>query len=393
VINQIRADVWRYISQAAQREEELSLEASALLQMTPAEVRSLGRIQFILSDAAGRLIDGMHSLSRRLATTAIPEEEHSFERVRGPIRWGATLAERAASGMPHLYVTAPARRAFQTPENEVLVHALDAIRDEGKRTGWYRKGKELAPVIRERVNGAERWLRTRSLSEVEQHPITPRLVARVRTGRAARRYAAAIEVTQLHRKYLRRLDRNAIRSAVENFALVASADEVLLELLVLFAVEHALDEQGWEISLPGVVSGGGVALACRRGDQQLEVSYQSTPAGLSRESRYGQVQRIHGFAPVGPLRPDLVLRFSSGHQLRWVIVEVKGIQREVKDSARAALQNLLAYRRAFDPALSGQTGTYGLGIAWGEDLAPRLGSEVMLCSPDTVGEALALLTA
>ena len=393
VIKQIREDVWRYVSQASKREEDLSLEASALLQMTPAEVRSLGRIQFILSDAAGRLIDGMQTLSRRLATTAIPEEEHGFERVRGPIRWGATFAERAASGMPHLYVTAPARRAFQTPENEVLVHALGAIREEGRRTGWYRKGTDLSPIIRQRVSGAERWLRTRALTEVEKHPITPRLIARVRGGRAARRYEPALDVVQLHRKYLRRLDREAIRRAVEEYALVASSDEVLLELLALFAVQRALKQQGWSVDLPGIVRGSGAVIQGARSSKRIDVYYQRTPPELSRGSRYGEVQRLHNFDAIGGLRPDLIFRLGSPSGVRWLLVEVKGIQREAKDSAREALQNLLAYRRAFDPVLSEQDGTYGLGIAWGEDLSPRAGSEVMLCTPDTVGTALELLTA
>ena len=67
-------------------------------------------------------------------------------------------------------------------------------------------------------------------------------------------------------------------------------------------------------------------------------------------------------------------------------MEVKGLAREVQESARDALQNLLAYRRAFDRVLSSQDGTYGLGIAWGEELAPR-DSEAMLCTPDTLGES------
>src|SRR4051794_35383020 len=110
VIRDIRKDVWRYLTAAATTESELILEASALLQMSPAHVRTLGSIQFITADAVGRLLDGMPALSRRLRTSAVPEEEKSAERVRGAIRWGATIAERAASGLPQLYVTAPARR-------------------------------------------------------------------------------------------------------------------------------------------------------------------------------------------------------------------------------------------------------------------------------------------
>src|SRR5262249_22486382 len=157
--------------------------------------------------------------------------------------------------------------------------------------------------------------------------------------------------------------------------LVASSDEVLLELLALFAVEHALKEQDWSINLPGIVGGTGAVIRGVRGQQAIEVYYQRVPMKLSQASRYGEVQRIHEFDAIGGLRPDLIFRIESPSGTRWLVVEVKGIQREAKDSAREALQNLLAYRRAFDPVLAEQSGTYGLGIAWGEDLTPRPNSE------------------
>jgi hypothetical protein len=74
-----------------------------------------------------------------------------------------------------------------------------------------------------------------------------------------------------------------------------------------------------------------------------------------------------------------------------VVVEAKlGITRSVEDSARAALQDLLGYRRAFDEVLAQQDGPYGLGLAWGADLAASE-DEILLCSPDQIGQALALL--
>jgi hypothetical protein len=391
VIEEIRADVWRHVTQAARAEDELTLEASALLQMKSREVRTLARIQFIMSEAAQRLIDQMPYLSRRLTNTAIPEEERSTERVRGAIRWAATFAERAATGLPHVYVTAPSRRAFQTQENEVLIHALRAIRDEGRRTGWDRRGEHLSPTIRKRVDGAERWLRTRALSEVTPVPVTPKLIGRVRSGRAAQRYAPAVDVTLLHLRYLRRLDRSAIRTAIEDFALVASTDDVLLELLALFEVERAFRRDGWSVTLPGLVAGRGRVLDARRHGERVSVYYQRTPEALSSGSRYGEVQVAHQFGHVGTLRPDLILKATRGADTRWVIVEVKGLQREVQDSAREAIQNLMAYRWAFDATLSGQEGPYGLGVAWGADLTPRAGQDELLCTPDTIPEALRLL--
>jgi hypothetical protein len=102
------------------------------------------------------------------------------------------------------------------------------------------------------------------------------------------------------------------------------------------------------------------------------------------------VQRVHGFENIGGLIPDLVLRIRNGDSVQWLLVEVKGIQRGVVKSARAAASDLLAYRRAFETTLRGNT-VYGLGIAWGSDLRPRVESEICLCTPDTVGIALPML--
>jgi hypothetical protein len=72
----------------------------------------------------------------------------------------------------------------------------------------------------------------------------------------------------------------------------------------------------------------------------------------------------------------------------WLLVEVKGGHRRVEHSARAALLDLLAYRRAFEPALS-RCHHYGLGIAFGAQLKPDPTSEIALATPDSVSAALA----
>lgn len=195
----IRGDVWRYVTQAASG-SDIELEASHLLQMRPAEVRRLAAIQFLLSEPVSRLIDQMPSLIRRLATTTEAEEEWSASRVRGPINWGLTLGARASTGLPHMYVTSPARRAFQTPENEALVFALDAIRSVGRSTGWHRsKSDDVGSRIKATVDSVERWLRVRSLTEIERRSPTPRSLRRVQSGRSRRRYQPALDVIAAYR--------------------------------------------------------------------------------------------------------------------------------------------------------------------------------------------------
>src|SRR5919197_4565787 len=137
LIAEIKRDLWRYLTPAASIETEL-LEAAALLQVSPQELRTLGRLQFLVSNERGELLRQLPFLVRRLATTTASEEEWSAERIRGAIQWGRTIGVRQATGIPHLYVTSPARRAYQTPENELLTLVLDAVVLLGRRTGWHR---------------------------------------------------------------------------------------------------------------------------------------------------------------------------------------------------------------------------------------------------------------
>jgi len=90
------------------------------------------------------------------------------------------------------------------------------------------------------------------------------------------------------------------------------------------------------------------------------------------------------------LRPDVVLQWTDpDHHNRWLLVECKlSESMKVGHAARQALGDLLAYRRRFDAALTGTGDPYGLGVAWGEGLDPAIGTEVVLCTPDTLAEAV-----
>jgi hypothetical protein len=49
---------------------------------------------------------------------------------------------------------------------------------------------------------------------------------------------------------------------------------------------------------------------------------------------------------------------------QWLLIEGKGGERPGQHSARAALLDLLAYRRAYEPTVS-NSARYGVGVAFG----------------------------
>ena len=238
VIRHLRRDIWRYLTQASKRYdpnlsdgERLLLSAGAVLQMQAAEVRHLAYLDFILSGPVQELLEQMPSLIRRLTTTTVAETETNYERIRGNIRWGETFARRAAMGTPHLFVTAPTRRAFDTPDNQVLAFALSTIARVGKRTGWSDEhARGQAKEVHHRVSEATRWFQARQFTGLGIQPPTPRTLSRVRSGRARLRYQPALCVVDMYLRHVAPLDRQAIRRAVEERALIVSSDDALLEM-------------------------------------------------------------------------------------------------------------------------------------------------------------------
>jgi hypothetical protein len=392
LIERVRQDLWRYLTPAADIETE-ALHAAALLQMRPSELRTLGAIQFLISRELGLLLDYMPFLLRLLATTTAYEEEVSAERIGGAIQWGRTVGLRCASGAPHLYVTAPSRRAYQTPENELLVFLLDQAVILGRLVGWHRSSSEVVGrLINHRVIAAERWSQSRMLLEIERRPIHARALARIRSGRFRRRYQPVWDAWERYTALVGRLDRASIRHAIETYGLVTRSNPTLFELYCTFETLRALEKLGWRIERLGLVAGS-LALRARRRGEVLDIVYQATPKHLGATSRYRRVQQTHAISP-GGLRPDLVLRRSGSGPARWLLVEVKGGERRtIEDSARAALRDLLAYRAAFTDALADGPTPYGLGIAWGAELEPSIEDDVMLCSPELIGQALEVVFA
>lgn len=389
-IDKIRDRVWLYLTGAA-TPEEATLLAGALFQLRWEQRLLLAETHFLLSREVEAMLQRRPWLMRRLATASIDEEERSTDRVRGRINWPRTIGERASSGgNPSVYITNPPRRAYQTPENEVLVHVLDAIERIAVRLGHTIPGTGAAPTaiarqVEARGLEATSWGRMPQLAEIERSPLSPRTVARAGIGRKRRIYNEVFATYDRLHALVERQSWNELRSMVEHTLLRPATDSVLFELRVLFDVMELLQRSNWEIGAPKLIMGS-TALECRKGEATLAVWYQHTPPELSSSSIRAQVLREHDIGQA-VFRPDLVffLRDGAGLETR-LLVECKCYEDPAK-GARAAVDDLLAYRRAFDTAIPDHQDWYGLGVVWGAELSPAQG-EIRLCTIDRLEEAL-----
>jgi hypothetical protein len=387
-IEAVRDRIWLYLTPAA-GVEQLGLDAAALLQLPQVDVANLARVYLLTHPTVEALVEDLPRLARRLTTTTAAVEERGMQRIRGAIDWPTTLVTQAATQQPTLYVTRPTERAYQTPENELLVFVLDELSQLAAQTGWEAATTTIGEQIR-RVASAARWWRSnRMLATIKRVPPSPRSIARVRTSRSRLRYGHALAVYDLHQHLIARLDRRMLRNVIEETGLLTRSDATLFELSCTFSVLDALVDAGWQTAPLRLFSGGLHLSATRGDDKTLELWYQRTPRELRRGSRYARSLRAHAVPNINDFRPDLVIRNRTRNGERWIVIEAKmGERRTVQDSARAATADLLGYRRAFDDVLDAQPEPYGIGIVWGADLAPASTGELILCTPDHIPDAL-----
>jgi hypothetical protein len=167
-------------------------------------VRALAGYLHATSPEVVALLVHMPMVLRSLgvATTNRPERCHG--EIRGPVQWSETMSTRGATaGASDLYICTTTARAYDTPENRILVAALrsivDAERAIERASGASRpgpSGPDLARHARRNSSLAVRYLDHRALSGVQRQRPTPKAVARVRAGKRARTYLPALAVLE-----------------------------------------------------------------------------------------------------------------------------------------------------------------------------------------------------
>jgi hypothetical protein len=190
-----------------------------------------------------------------IATTNRSERCHG--EIRGPVQWSETMSTRGATaGASDLYICTTTARAYDTPENRILVAALKSIVDaesaieRASGVSGPGPGPDLARHARRNSSLAVRYLDHRALSGVPRRKPTPKAVARVRASKRARTYLPALAV----------LDRGA--EAIEPLLIESLTDaHTRAEHVTLADLLDALERRGHKVALHahrGVLTGGPV---------------------------------------------------------------------------------------------------------------------------------------
>lgn len=149
---------------------------------------------------AERLLQRMPVISRALSTDVVKRPERCMGELRGPVLWSETMAARGASAAaPDVFVCAVPRRHYDTNENRVLVAALVAIRDAGRKADLLPPEAYDDDTLRlARSNGhkATRWLHSQHLQTVARTRPSPRDLRRVRAGSRKGTYTPALRLLE-----------------------------------------------------------------------------------------------------------------------------------------------------------------------------------------------------
>jgi hypothetical protein len=237
--------------------------AEAMLGMSHGAIRTVAASLHATSPEVIALLFQMPVILRSLGVATTNRSERCQGEIRGPVQWSETMSARGATaGALDLFVCTTTARAYDTPENRILVTALksivDAARDleRGSATAITTPaGHDLARHARRNASLALRYIDHRALSGVEARKPTRKEISRVRSSKRARTYLSAIAVLERAGEVLGPLD-------VEGMA----DDYTRRELATLADTLDALSRRGHPAPLHvrrGVLVGGPVQFAHR----------------------------------------------------------------------------------------------------------------------------------
>lgn len=156
------------------------------------------------SDEAVALLHDMPKLIRNLSISTITVPERCAGEIRGPILWSETMSARASSaGDPGVFVCNTVSRAHDTPENQLLVAALQAIVRGGRdvdrvhpEDGDDATEAQLLVDARHHADLAQRFLDHRTLIDVTPARSGRRSARRVRHDPRRRAYRPVAAMLQ-----------------------------------------------------------------------------------------------------------------------------------------------------------------------------------------------------
>lgn len=190
-------ELWR----RAARPVDVPIVAEALFGLPPEVVDATCAVKVCIGAEAAAVLAALPALSRALTTSVSCATTRARGEIRGPVSWSETMAARASSfGAEDLYICSVPQRDYDTPANRALVQALQTLAQATARldrapTAW--RGDPRLRRARAVSRAARDWLEHPTLAKVSRGRVSRREMERVRSGKAAARYASVLALLEV----------------------------------------------------------------------------------------------------------------------------------------------------------------------------------------------------
>lgn len=298
---------------------------SAITGLSTVAVSHLVGLIVASSPEASALLTTMPRTVRSLATSVQTQSERCIGQLRGPVLWSETMSARASSfGDPDLFVCSTPTRAYDIPENQVLVAALAEVERAGAAAGDRAhntvgvdplvSAASLQSAQHARIE-AGRFLEHPSLRDVSRGRPTRRAITRTRSGKHRGTYAPALAILA---KANDPLDDADVRGWCD--------ERTLAQIRAMVGLMRQLENLGGKLPAIRVEKG-----ALYSGP----VQYYHPPSDTTREVLSGivigqlLVDVPYDLADTDRDHAEELLRSRSGRRNTMVIMETGDIERAV----------------------------------------------------------------
>lgn len=190
LLDEVRSWLPAFLSPAASEQHDPAGDVRELLALDESDLRRVVGVHLCLSDPVQRFLLALAEGLRRPITSSERPPVVS-QAIRGPVDWGATMRTRAgAGGDPTLFVTRPAQRVYDVPENRALAWLIATLdvhlrRAAGPTTGEDEDELRWDAQLRAHRGRLRLTRRHRWLSEVAPERPTATTLRRLRAARSA----------------------------------------------------------------------------------------------------------------------------------------------------------------------------------------------------------------
>lgn len=327
MLSEVQSLLPAFLSAAADERGGTLAAAEELLNLPKSALRRVLAVHVMLSSPVRELVAELPSGVRRPLTSSV-RPRIAGRTVTSGIDWAATARHRAtASPLGDIWVTRPANRIFDIPENRALAWVLRTLEERGSLAvpPGVRKAGVWGEEIRTMTGTVRKARQTAWLEGVPSAWPGEESYARLRADRMGFYQTRVTNAARYLRQILVAPSAEDIVKALSERFFEPSQDWKLFEIAVLMRITRVLGEFCERVGKArqfGESGRGPFALFRINRDREVRLWYQSWPPS-SAPSELGDAVKHYKMSNGGN-RPDIVIELvEAGTSVRVIILELK----------------------------------------------------------------------